>query len=427
MATSIERPRGRRLVFRVFYSSSYTIVFLVIAALVLVTPADAVYQAYRESRWIDIIIIGGGYVLTALIAILIYASRLYTNRVVLNSIPKTYIPIEKEDLPAKKVRNMIVDGLTSSAVIAYQARPKPQKRDVVSPTASGRISRLTSSSDPKRGGQKRTWGKIKHPGWSGPDSTDLPDLQYATVIAELGDLIEAKAVSLAPTDPCMTPSPDGLPMADVRVVEMLQRPAEMGLRQYVDRLMELGMIQDRLLAADFLALYERARFHADPPTETEFRNLMGVFAEILRGMTGTAPDILEQLDAGADEEEERFDHLTATDGRSAISTFSETGSVLQPEFVPPTRISEDSARSMDSDEYDQQSLRTAPTARSVSRPIAPIRTPSGASGLGIRPTRSTSSELSQGSASTGGSVIRLAGAGVDPPYTIQVPGLTREA
>ena len=427
MATSIERPRGRRLVFRVFYSSSYTVLFLVVAALVLVTPADAVYQAYKQSRWIDIIIIGGGYVLTALIAILIYASRMYTNRVVLNSIPKTYVPIEKEDLPAKKVRNMVVDGLAGSAVIAYQARPKAQKRDDVSPTASGRISKLTSSSDPKRGGQRPTWGKIEHPGWSGPDSTDLPDLQYATVIAELGDLIEAKAVSLAPKDPSATPNPEGLPTADMRVVEMLQRPAEMGLRQYVDRLMDLGMIQDRFLAADFLALYERARFHADPPTEAEFRTLMGAFAEILRGMTGIASDILEQLDTGANEEEELFDHLSATDGRSVISTFSETGSVLRQEFAPRTRISEDSARSTDSDEYEQQSLRTAPTASSVSRMMAPIRRPSGASGLGIRHTRSTSSELSRGSASTDGSVIRLAGSGIDPPYTVQEPGLPRRA
>ena len=145
MAPTVERPRPRQLLFRLFYSTSYTVAFLVIIAYILLTPADTIYQAYKSGRYVDIFVIAGVYVLTALIAILIYASRLYTNRSVLQSIPKTYMPIEKDDLPGKAVRKMIADALARSAVIAYEARPRVTKVEHSPPTASTHLSALSAS------------------------------------------------------------------------------------------------------------------------------------------------------------------------------------------------------------------------------------------------------------------------------------------
>jgi hypothetical protein len=422
MASTVERPRARQLVFRVFYSTTYTVVFLVIVAYVLLTPTDTVYQAYKAGRYVDIFVIAGVYVLTALIALLIYASRLYTNRSVLQSIPKTYIPIDKEDLPGKPVRRMIADALARSAVIAYEARPRVPKVEDSSTMASARISALAASSKNARNAEP-TWGPIAHPGWSSPASQDLPNLQYATVIAELADLIEARAVSLAPSDPLATPNIDGTPMPDERVVEILQRPAEMGLREYIGQLIALQVIKDTFLANEFLTLYERARFAADPLTEVEFRALMSIFAEILRGMTSLDPLILAEF------EDEDGSSMPAED-ESEESFSYDDGSIRRhrPDDDPPRRFSEDSAPSIpteydDNYGYHEQPLRTAPVARSVSRRTELSRMVSANSGLALRQTRSAGSTASRGSSRSGGSVIRLAGAGADPPYTIQVPHL----
>jgi hypothetical protein len=424
MAVTAERPQARQLLFHVFYNTSYTVIFLVLVANILLTPTDAVYQSYKAKRYVDIFAIAGVYVLTALIAILIYASRLYTNRSVLQSIPKTYIPIEKEDLPTRAVRRMIADALARSAVIAYEARPRVPRAEESSPTASARISALSAASN-KAGNAEPAWGHIAHPGWSSPASPDLPNLQYATVIAELADLIEARAVSLAPSDPLATPNVDGTPMPDERIVDILQRPAEMGLREYLGQLVALQVIKDTFLANEFLTLYERARFAADPLTEIEFRALMSIFAEILRGMTSLDPLILAEL------EDDEGDSVAAMDASvETVSYDSESVRRHRSDDGPPSRVSEDSAPSVlsednDNGDCDEQSLRTAPGARSASRRTGSSRVVAATAGLGLRQTRSASSMASKSSWRSSGSVIRLADSGSDPPYIIQVPNNRR--
>ena len=420
MASTVERPRPRQLLFRVFYSTTYTVLFLGVLIGALLTPTDTVYQAYKSRRYVDIFVIAGVYVLTALIAVLIYASRLYTNRSVLQSIPKAYMPIEKEDLPGKAVRKMIADSLARSAVIAYEARPRVPEVEESSPTTSARIFGLSASSK-KAPNAGPTWGPIAHPGWSSPASSDLPNLQYATVIAELADLIEARAVSLAPSDPLAMPNIDGTPVPDERVMAILQRPTDMGLREYIEQLIALQVIKDAFLANEFLTLYERARFAADPLTEVEFRTLMSIFAEVLRQMTSLHPAILAEL-------EEEGGSMSADDGTEETFSYDD-GSVRRQrsDEGPPRRISEDSAPSIpseyDNDEDDEQSLRTAPAARSVSRRTESSRMVSANSGLVLHLSRSAGSTASRASSRSGGSVVRLAGAGIDPPYTIQVPHL----
>ena len=434
---------------RIFYSTSFSVILLVTLALVVVTPADAVYQAFKANQIPTIFIIAGVYILTALLAILIYASRIYTNRSVLASIPKAWIPVEKGDV-GRSVRRVIADGLARSAIIAYEAKPR-DIRDEVDLTSKHSHD---SHEDPyhvdlDRATRTPTWGEVAHPGWSSPSSPDLPSLQYESVIDELPNLIEAKAVSLAPADPVLTPhahnsdpytayaTQDVPAIPDARIVEVLQRPATMGLRDYIGHLTVLNLINPPELGPDLLALYERARFSTKPLKEEEFRAMMSIFAEILRGMTTLDPALLAQIQAEGDNDLVSYSGTSDEEGETdtiyhnwrngefeeaGAEGFSETGSVLR---RPPSVSSSESGRS----------IRTAPLFQrkgssfglSASRnPVASAtrirtRTPSSHS---LRPTRSN---VSARSTASGGSVIRLAEPRTpqDLPYTIEVPG--REA
>ncbi|ERF74156.1 hypothetical protein EPUS_08895 [Endocarpon pusillum Z07020] len=434
----------RPLLFRIFYSTSFTVVFLLVLTLVALTPADAVYQARQQRRQWDIGAIAGTYILTALLAILIYASRLYTNRSIVQGIPKTYIPIEKEDLPGKLTREEIVEGLERSAIIAYKARPRFDRVEDDSPMANARISAITRL-DTKKNEIQQIWGHIAHPGWSSPASPDLPNLHYDTVIAELPNLIEAKAVSLAPIEPHSTPHPVEIPLPDERVVEILQRPLNMGLREYIAYLDSLGLISPPDLGASFLTFYERARFSTKPLTEFEFRSLMSIFASILRGMTKLDRDLLAEL-----QEPDQNDTPTwQTPGRwspKSASTFSVdgTGSIRHHHPHPPRRVSEDSVPSLptedDEDDYDKEdndtlSLRTAPfsqphadngLSKQPPRTRLGITSPNIATApanLSLRQTRSNTSAVSRSSMRSAGSVIRLVEArtALDLPYRIEIP------
>lgn len=72
--------------------------------------------------------IGGVYVLTALLAIFIYTSRLYTNRTVLAAVGKSWIPVEDGEV-GRSIRKMIVKALERSALIAWEGRPRDLTKD----------------------------------------------------------------------------------------------------------------------------------------------------------------------------------------------------------------------------------------------------------------------------------------------------------
>ncbi|EXJ81700.1 hypothetical protein A1O1_07765 [Capronia coronata CBS 617.96] len=380
---------ARQVVFRIFYSTSFTVVFLILVSFICVTPADALYESYKRNRLLDIFLVTGAYVITALIAALMYASRLYTNRSVLKDIPKTFMPIEKEDLPGRRIYRLIQECLERSAVIAYQARPRSRRIEHETIAAGARMLALTQSQSCTDQNMEPPWGKIAHPGWSSPASKEMPNLEYATVVHELTDLIEAKAVSLAPIDPMVEPGPDGIPMPDPRVIDELARPPAMGMRQYLRHLIELGVVPDTPLTAEFLAAYERARFAPQPLTEEDFQALMRMFAELLRNMSPVDVELLDLADDSSYEPtlsdmSNVSPHRRYADpeASSAASTFSNSGSVRH-HRPPPRRVSEDSAapslssaehhhshdETVDDDDLDTRSLHTAPTLapRSASR------------------------------------------------------------
>lgn len=294
--------------FRIWYSTTYTVLFFILIILLAVTLGDTIYQSVRTNELQKIFVVAGAYLLTFLITLLVYSTRLYTNRSVLQSIPKPYIPIEDGEV-GKMVRRMIVKALRRSAIVAWDSRP----RDLMQEThnvedASSRPTTAERSHKRRSHGPETTiipvspqsppWGHVSHPGWASPSSPDLPDLQYWDVITELPNLIEAKAVSLAPPDSAVEEQShdrDNTPLLpDAQIVALLQRPRSMGLRDYLGQLASYGLINPPDLAPKFLHQYEYARFSTRPLTETEFRDLMAVFAVMLNGMNELDPTIFEE-------------------------------------------------------------------------------------------------------------------------------------
>jgi len=374
-----------RLLFKIFYNTFYTFLYIVLLGLLIITPADAIRQALANRQLYNVFMVAGTYLLTLLLAALIYASRIYTNRSVVAAIPKTWIPVEKGDV-GKSVRKMILDGLNRSAIIAWDSRPRVSKGEPVlvvsEPEARDSIAKPLHSQEKPRKRQKflrkiRTsavpdqptvaipmqspvWGGIEHPGWSSPFTPDLANLQYITVIQELPHLIEAKAVSLAPSDPNSNTS---APTPDLRAIELLQRPATMGLRDYITQLISLGVLPAVSPASTFLSAYEHARFSSDTLTESDFRELMRLFADILRIMTSLDPTILDNLDV-------------ATPSIDAETDIDDDASSKSTPVTPRSRSLMSDSASSRSGSGSEGTIRTAPSRRLATNGTSTGRSPS---------------------------------------------------
>ena len=337
---------------------------------------------------------------------------------------------------------MIVKGLQRSASIAYDAYPRDLRQDPQAATNRETSSRPTTANTQPRQPPTPIWGTISHPGWSSPLSPDLPNLHFLPVILELPHLIEAKAVSLAPLDPLYippstpsVPSMTALPLPDALVVELLQRPATMGFRDYISHLSSLSLIQPPALGFKFLANYEYARFSDKPLTETQFRHLMSIFADILRGMKELDPAIAADLHAKEESHrnsDSEAESETSIEARSLNSmdtvehTPFHTPMPYNGSFDGPQLHHEVSGGSLTGSEG---TVRTAPTrmkrtrdpsrgagsARSRRRTTSASRMTSSNSLRKVRTNKSSTS-----SQRSGGSVIRLAeNAGpLDLPYAI---------
>lgn len=310
--------------FHYVYNTVYFVLCLICATLILVTPGDAIRQTYFDTlQYTNIIIIAISYLVTVLIVLFIYSLRLYVTRTVLASIPKSWVPIGKGDVK-KDIREMIARELGRSAAIAWEARPKVgataearglrELEDVLEEDANGtapdglalKEKGRTSSNWLRRKKAatletemgislpptKPVWGEIDHPGWGSPDSLDLANIQYSTVLAELPNLIEAKVMSLAPPAP---DTPDDSPLLDSEAVAALQRLDNMSMRVYIGRLVDLGVLDSSKDVAQFSDVYERARFSTRAMPVAMFRQLMHLFAELLRSARPLDPAVLETM------------------------------------------------------------------------------------------------------------------------------------
>lgn len=293
--------------FRIFYSTTYTVLYFIVLVLLCVNPAAMIYTAFDQNAYQYIFEIGGTYILTAILAVFIYFSRLYTNRSVMAAVGKSWIPIEEGEV-ARKVRKMIVKAMERSAIIALESRPRDLSNAVSTirsnstamaddnlhtHPALGRVLKLDPENPP--------WGRIEHPGWSSPSQGDTllaPHVNFRTVIHELPNLVEAKAVSLAPPDPFSTSEAPGYPtLADPSVVDLLRRRPYADLRAYLGHLSKLGVIGNPQVGESFIFQYERARFSCVPLSEAQFETLMESFSILLTSMQSLEPTLIGELRA----------------------------------------------------------------------------------------------------------------------------------
>jgi hypothetical protein len=373
--------------FRIWYSTTYTTLLIITILLLAISPTDTIYQSFKANELQKVFVIGGVYLLTCLIVLLIYSTRIYTNRTVLAAIPKGYVPIEEGEV-GKAVRRMIVKHLKRSAVIAWDSRPRDVRGELDAVDEEKGEESRPNTAESKKDKEKAhknkghhhapdatiiavsahspPWGHVSHPGWATPSSPDLPNLQYWNVVCELPNLIEAKAVSLAPPDPAVeeiaSQYPDNAPpLPDAQIVTLLQRPRATGLREYLARLAEFGLLNPPSLGPTFLAQYEYARFSTASLTETQFRDIMAIFAEILNGMTELNPEVIEEARAQSIASDTRS--LAPTESSSEGSTKS---SSQMPYRTPqlnrqPSLSSFNSTSTSSESTHSPQTARTAPS------------------------------------------------------------------
>ena len=300
-------------IFRIFYSTTYTVVFLILVLLLAVTPGDTIYQSIRDSQLQNVFIIAGAYILAGLLVLFFYGSRLYTSRTVLAAIPKSYVPIEVGDV-GPKVQRMIAKQLNRNALIAWNLRPRDLQAEIEHAKASmgtrldiikdlpanykdDEINQLLRGSRLLFDPYKPPWGNIEHQGWSSSICEDFPNLQFSKVINELPHLIEAKAVTLAPDAQQITHMFDDFTeqyVPDRRLFGVLQRSASMDLRDYLVQLIHLEVITDENAAVKFVAQYESAHYSDEGLTESQFRDLMASFSSVLSNMVEIKQSIILQ-------------------------------------------------------------------------------------------------------------------------------------
>ncbi|KAG5928286.1 hypothetical protein E4U42_000944 [Claviceps africana] len=308
----------RRLFCRILYGSVYLVLFLALISLLLVTPGDAIQRSLQNGQKYNVLIVTISYVVTVMTVAFVYILRLYINKTALAAIPKAWVPIEKGDV-RDAVYRMIHGGLNRSAVIAYAARPREHTVDLDgTPLGAGDdagepiLESKTRAKGAKgaKGAKSKAdddpglplptpgrpvWGEIEHDGWASPTSLDLRNLQYSSVVCELPNLIEAKALSLA------------LAAQSAEATGLLQRVPCMTMPDYLDHLSSVGVlppVDDESTTATttalFLTRYEYARYSNRPLSNQLFRELMHLFAEVLRAMRPLDPSVLQSLDGDGD-------------------------------------------------------------------------------------------------------------------------------
>ncbi|KAF4555920.1 Hypothetical protein D9617_2g058850 [Elsinoe fawcettii] len=333
---------------RVFYSTTYTSLFILELALLGITPTALIYSAISERALQYIVIIGGVYVLVALFVLFIYSSRLYTNRTVLAALGKSYIPVEEGEV-SKSVRKLIKNQLDRSAAVALECRPRnlaeagaqvvdtengSEENGAEGKIRIGRYAKVDPDNPP--------WGIVQHPGWSSPNPQETsltPHVFYMQIINELPNLLEARIVSLGGP-------PRSLDRRALLESEYpaSQKPPLLDIRNYLEILDFESQAIVPEVAAGFINRFETARFSGRPLSEADFVALTSNFAELLssiqldgddqdlRASSSTHPTengVLPTIEDGAS--------LTSNDGRS-MSFQSSTASTNTVDRTTDSRL-----------------------------------------------------------------------------------------
>lgn len=409
----------RHLFSRIVYRSAYLFLCVILIGLLLITPGDAIQRSLQNNQSYNVLILIICYVATILIIAFVYAFRLYINKTALAAIPKRWVPIERGDMK-EAVYRMVTAGLNHSAAIAYLSRPRDLARsnDSFRPvggyTPPQRLNMKTVETVGHDVGiklppQQALWGEIEQHGWSSPNSFDLPNLQYSTVLDEIPTLLEAKALTLAPQDPEST---DDQPMIDPEAAEVLQREPNMSLRQYLEHLADLGVLEMDAPASDFLYAYEYARFSNKLLSNEKFKTLMDLFAQVLRSMTGqAAQDEHLQVQNGPSETDIDSDAPLATNPTTPRSNYSHSV-VEEPELNPrptqPRRNSSFNAWSLYATAPNTPGSRRTGALSALSRRRSNNSFDTAGSVRRFARSQRSNASLRSHATSSSGSVIRLA-------------------
>lgn len=392
-------------IFRVIYTSIYFLLYILLVGLLLITPADAIKRSINNRQSYNIWLLIIFYVVTIVVVCFIYFVRLYVNKTVLAAIPKAWVPIEFGDVN-KVVHRMIVSGLDRSAAIAYEARPRVDEAGQQRPTPAAAEGLGISATL-----QTAIWGNIEHRGWASPKSPDLPNLQYSTVLEELPNLIEAKAITLGLPDPISQTDP---PTLDPEAVALLQRPAHLGLPGYVEHLASLGVLIVDETTTNFLQQYEYSRFSTQPISNARFRELMHLFAEVLQSME---PLDLEALDEESNPPESYYGHpddgdISLSTPRSHLSRTATTSTQNSVRRPPPRSSSWGNYRTAPSTPHNRRVVSRKCSSSNFAQSRHPYQPGSGSS---------SSASVRSGASS---SVIRLATREDDEgmPYVLNLRG-----
>ncbi|GAM86386.1 hypothetical protein ANO11243_044000 [Dothideomycetidae sp. 11243] len=296
--------------FRIFYSTTYTSLYIVQLILLAITPASLIYTAIEAGALQYIFIIGGVYILTAFLVVFLYSSRLYTNRTVLAAVGKNWIPIEEGEV-SRSVRKLVKSQLERSALVALECRPRNLVEDGVL-LRMGQGVHLNGSVDP----QYPPWGLVQQLGWSSPNPQETslsPQIDFAQIIDELPNLLEARAVSLGGEPRAMQDA--------VRPIDKVQKVPVVGIRDYLEYLDSSGRILIPDCAQDFIERYEHARFCGRPLREADFITLTAVFAELLSGMQSSTagPHMSEAMRPGSSSQGSVFEAHPITDTETVAS------------------------------------------------------------------------------------------------------------
>ncbi|KAF9956732.1 hypothetical protein BGZ72_002525 [Mortierella alpina] len=193
-----------------FYVSSLFFLVAVTGICIFASAYDVIFQIFHPTNtgeppnYKNLAVFGGSYVLLGLLATIFGFSRYVTVKLARQAIPKTYMPISREDLP-KKVYEFVQSELDRVAKLAKKATP------------------LLEDS-----GQ---------PGWGKPGSS-LHDTHFKTFMASTPHFIERAAVANSPD---------------------LARPPNMSISVYIHLLIEQKLITKEL-GLEYIAGYEQARF-----------------------------------------------------------------------------------------------------------------------------------------------------------------------
>jgi hypothetical protein len=226
------------------------------------TPADIILQLVRKKQVADAIGI-------AAISLFFYGLHLFlcawSERrlyIAIKNIPRAHVPVEEWP---RRVRRFIHKNWARSANIAWETRPRFVK--------PGEEEDDENTIVPV-GVAKAVWGPIEHAGWI--QGSDGRLVEYSEVYLELPHLLEAKAVSLAPIDELGQPDPE--------MVSLLQRPAGMGLRDYIMHLLDNGVEMPADQNEELLKQYEHARFGMKALSKQEFDTLMTTASRVMASM-----------------------------------------------------------------------------------------------------------------------------------------------